>query len=148
MEIILKKDIANLGFKGDIVTVKQGYARNYLLPQGYAINATPAARKMQAENLKQQAHKEEKIKNEALALAEKLKDLKLTLGAKASSKGKIFGSVNTIQLSESLQKAGFDIDRKIIVLKDDAVKELGSFTAEIRLHKEVRVNVAFEVVGE
>lgn len=148
MEIILKKDIANLGFKGDIVTVKQGYARNYLLPQGYAINATPAARKMQAENLKQQAHKEEKIKNEALALADKLKDLKLTLGAKASSKGKIFGSVNTIQLSEALQKAGYDIDRKIIVLKDDAVKELGSFTAEIRLHKEVRVSVAFEVVGE
>lgn len=148
MDIILKKDIANLGFKGDIVTVKQGYARNYLLPQGYAINATPAARKMQAETLKQQAHKEEKIKNEALALADKLKDLKLTLGAKASSKGKIFGSVNTIQLSESLQKAGYEIDRKIIVLKDDAVKELGSYSAEIRLHKEVRVSVAFEVVGE
>ena len=110
MEIILKQDMPSLGFKNEIVTVKDGYARNYLIPQGFAINATPGNKKVHEENLKQRAHKEEKLKNEAIEVAEKLKELKLTIGAKTSTKGKIFGSVNTIQLSESLKEKGFDIE--------------------------------------
>ena len=146
MEIILLTDIANLGHKDDIVDVKQGYGRNYLIPQGYAILATPSARKVVAENLRQIAHKEAKLKAEAEAIAAQLAEVKLTIGAKTSSTGKIFGSVNSIMISESLKEKGFDIDRKKIVLKD--VKEVGTYTALIKLHREVKVDVEFEVVSE
>ena len=114
MEIILLTDIANLGHKDDIVDVKQGYGRNYLIPQGYAILATPSARKVVAENLRQRAHKEAKLKAEAEEIAAQLAEVKLTIGAKTSSTGKIFGSVNSIMISESLKEKGFDIDRKKI----------------------------------
>ena len=146
MEIILLTDIANLGHKDDIVDVKQGYGRNYLIPQGYAILATPSARNVVAETLRQRAHKEAKLKAEAEELAAKLAEVKLTIGAKTSSTGKIFGSVNSIMISESLKEKGFDIDRKKIVLKD--VKEVGTYTALIKLHREVKVDVEFEVVSE
>ena len=146
MEIILLTDIANLGHKDDIVDVKQGYGRNYLIPQGYAILATPSARKVVAENLRQRAHKESKLKAEAEEIAAQLAEVKLTIGAKTSSTGKIFGSVNSIMISESLKEKGFDIDRKKIVLKD--VKEIGTYTALIKLHREVKVDVEFEVVSE
>ena len=146
MEIILLTDIANLGHKDDIVDVKQGYGRNYLIPQGYAILATPSARKVVAENLRQRAHKEAKLKAEAEAIAAQLAAVKLTIGAKTSSTGKIFGSVNSIMISESLKEKGFDIDRKKIMLKD--VKEIGTYTALIKLHREVKVDVEFEVVSE
>ena len=146
MEIILLTDIANLGHKDDIVDVKQGYGRNYLIPQGYAILATPSARKVVAENLRQRAHKEAKLKAEAEAIAAQLAEVKLTIGAKTSSTGKIFGSVNSIMISESLKEKGFDIDRKKIMLKD--VKEVGTYTALIKLHREVKVDVEFEVISE
>ena len=146
MEIILLTDIANLGHKDDIVDVKQGYGRNYLIPQGYAILATPSARKVVAENLKQRAHKEAKLRAEAEELAAQLAEVKLTIGAKTSSTGKIFGSVNSIMISESLKEKGFDIDRKKIMLKD--VKEVGTYTALIILHREVKVDVEFEVISE
>ena len=146
MEIIVLTDIANLGHKDDIVDVKQGYGRNYLIPQGYAILATPSARKVVAENLRQRAHKEAKLKAEAEAIAAQLAEVKLTIGAKTSSTGKIFGSVNSIMISESLKEKGFDIDRKKIMLKD--VKEIGTYTALIKLHREVKVDVEFEVVSE
>ena len=148
MEIILQQDIANLGYKNDIISVKDGYARNYLIPNGYAINATPGAKRQLTELLKQRAHKEEKIKNEAQELADKLNEVALTIGAKTSSKGKIFGSVNTIQIAEALQKEGFDIDRKRIVLKGDLIKEIGKYNAIIKLHKEVEVEIPFEIVAE
>lgn len=148
MEIILLQDVAKLGNKHDIVTVKNGYARNYLIPKGIAIAATESAKKVIAENIKQQAHKEAKIKADAQELANKMEGLKLTIGAKTSSTGKIFGSVNTIQLAEALAAKGFEIDRKNITLKEDQIKEVGTYTAEIKLHREVRVNIEFEVVSE
>jgi len=148
MEVILKQDITNLGLTDDIVSVKNGYGRNYLIPQGYAILATKTAKKIHAENLRQRAHKEEKIKNDAMALAEKLKDVKITIGAKTSSTGKIFGSVNTIQIADELISKGFEIDRKKISINDDAVKEVGSYKATIRLHREIRVEIDFEVISE
>ena len=146
MEIILLTDIANLGHKDDIVNVKQGYGRNYLIPQGYAILATESAKKVVAENLKQRAHKEAKLRAEAEELAAKLAEVKLTVGAKTSSTGKIFGSVNSIMISECLKEKGFDIDRKKIMLKD--VKEIGTYSAIFKLHREVKVDVEFEVVSE
>mgnify|MGYP001065982896 CR=1 FL=1 len=144
MQIILLTDIANLGHKDDVINVKPGYGRNYLIPQGYAILATEAAKKIVAENTKQRAHKEAKLKAEALAA--KLAELKLTVGAKTSSTGKIFGSVNNIMISEALLAQGFDIDRKKIMLKE--IKEVGTYTAVIKLHREVKVDVQFEVVSE
>jgi len=148
MEIILKQDIANLGSKDDIINVKIGYARNYLIPRGLAINATSVAKKIHSENLKQRAHKEVMLKDEAQALAEKINGLKLTIGAKTSSKGKIFGSVNTIQISEALASQGFNIDRKNIIIKEDLIKEVGNYTAKLKLHKEVSVEIAFEIISE
>lgn len=148
MEVILKQDIPSLGHKDDIVTVKKGYARNYLIPQGFATAATESAKKVVAENIKQRAHKEEKIRNDAQAIADKLEGLKLTIGAKVSTTGKIFGSVNTIQISEALAKEGFEIERKYILIKDDQVKEVGTYTATIKLHREVSVSIEFEVVSE
>jgi large subunit ribosomal protein L9 len=148
MKIILKQDISNLGYKDDIINVKDGYALNYLIPKGIAINATVSARKVHDEILKQRAHKEEKVKKEAQVIAESLKDVSITIGAKTSSKGKIFGSVNTIQLAEALKEKGFDIDRKHISIKEELIKEIGKYTAKIRLHKEVQIDVPFEIVAE
>lgn len=147
MQVILKEDVANLGFKDDIVTVKDGYGRNYLLPQGKAIIATESAKKVLAENLKQRAHKLEKIKKDAQDLAAKLEGVSLTIGAKTSSTGTIFGSVTNIQVAEALAKLGHNVDRKVIVIKD-SVKETGTYKAVLRLHKEVLVDVPFEVVSE
>jgi len=148
MEIILKQDVQNLGNKDEIVKVKNGYARNYLIPQGFAMTATPSAKKIIAENIKQRAHKEAKIIADAEVIAKKLEGVKLTIGAKTSSTGKIFGSVNTIQIAEALSQKGFEIDRRIISIQDDQVKEIGSYTAEIKLHREVRVKIDFDVVAE
>ena len=148
MEIILLEDRQNLGHKDEIIIVKDGYARNYLIPKGYAIMATKSARKVHDENQRQRAHKEEKIKNEAEAMAAKMESITLSLGAKISSKGKIFGSVNTIQIAEALVAKGFEIDRKNISLKEEAIKEIGKYSATIRLHKDVSVEVDFEIVGE
>jgi large subunit ribosomal protein L9 len=147
MEIILKEDVINLGYKGDIVKVKDGYGRNFLIPTKKAVLATASAKKMLAEDLKQRAHKLERLKNEAAELAEKVKDITLTVGAKTSTTGKIFGAVGPIQIADAFEKAGFSVDRKVIVLKD-AVKEVGSYKATLKLHKEVTVEVAFEVVAE
>lgn len=147
MEIILKEDVTNLGLKDDIVTVKPGYGRNYLIPRGYAILATASARKVHAENQRQRAHKEAKLREEATALAEKLEGVKLTIGAKTSSSGKIFGSVNNIQIAEMLEKDGFTIDRKNITIKDQ-VKEVGTYSALIKLYRDVTTTIEFEVVSE
>lgn len=148
MEIILKQDIPNLGHKDDILTVKNGYARNYLIPKGFAINATKTNLKVHQENLRQRSHKEEQLKEAALDQAEKMKDITITIGAKTSTKGKIFGSVNTIQLAEELSKSGFDIDRKDIIIKDDLIKEVGSYSATVKLHREVKIEIPFEIVSE
>ena len=146
MEIILKEDVVNLGYKNDIVTVKSGYGRNYLIPTGKAVIASPAAKKMLAEELKQRAHKLEKIKKDAEAIAEQLKDVSLTIATKVSATGTIFGSVSNIQIAEELAKLGHNVDRKIIFVK--GVKEVGSYTATVKLHKEVSVEIPFEVVAE
>jgi len=148
MEVILLQDVNKLGQKDDIVNVKNGYGTNFLIPNGYAVAATPSAKKMHAENLKQRAHKEEKIKVTAQEIATKLTDVALVIGAKTSSSGKIFGSVNTIQIAEALKEKGFDIDRKNITLPEDQIKEVGKYKAVIKLHREVKVEVGFEIVGE
>lgn len=148
MEIILKKDVDRLGYKNDLVKVKNGFARNYLIPKGMAVLATVSAKKVLAENVKQRAHKEAKLIAEVEKLALQLAKLDLKVGAKAGEKGKIFGSVNNIQLAEALKEAGFDIDRKKIELKSDAIKNLGTYEAIINLHKEVKANLNFEVIGE
>lgn len=147
MRVILKEDILNLGYKDDVVTVKDGYGRNYLIPQGKAVIASESALKMLAENQKQRAHKLAKIKADAEELAAKLEGVSLTIGAKASTNGKIFGSVNNIQIAEALEKAGFAIDRKVIYIKE-AVKELGASKAILKLHRDVNVEIPFEVVAE
>jgi large subunit ribosomal protein L9 len=147
MEIILKQDIKNLGEKDDVVTVKPGYGRNYLIPQGFATLATPSAKKVLAENLKQAQFKQDKIKNDAVELAGKLEGVKLTIGAKAGETGKIFGAVNTIQVADALKKQGFDVDRRRITFESDP-KFLGEYVANLNLHKEVKVQVPFEVVAE
>ena len=146
MEIILKEDVVNLGYKNDIVTVKSGYGRNYLIPTGKAVIASPAAKKMLAEELKQRAHKLEKIKKDAEELAEQLKEVSLTIATKVSANGTIFGSVSNIQIADELEKLGHKVDRKIIIVK--GVKEVGSYTATVKLHKEVTVEIPFEVVAE
>ncbi len=148
MEIILKQDVNNLGSKDDVVVVKDGYARNFLIPQGLAMMATPSAKKVLAENIKQRAHKEAKIKAEAEKAAAKMSGLKLTIGAKTSSTGKIFGSVNTIQIAEALQEKGFEVERKNIRMQEDQIKEVGTYKAKIKLHKEVLVEIDFDVVSE
>lgn len=147
MKIILKEDVSGLGYKDDVVEVKNGYGRNYLIPTGKAVIATESALKVLAENQRQRAHKLAKIKADAEELAAKLKDVQLTIGAKTSATGTIFGSVNNIQISEALEKLGYNVDRKIIDIKE-SVKEVGNYTATIKLHKEVSVEVPFEVVAE
>ncbi len=146
MKIILKEDVSGLGYKDDVVEVKDGYGRNYLIPYGKAVIATPSALKVLAENQRQRAHKLAKIKADAEALAASLKDVKLTIGAKTSATGTIFGSVNSIQIAEALEKLGFNIDRKIIEI--EPVKEVGEYVATVKLHKEVTAQVPFEVVAE
>lgn len=147
MKIILKEDINNLGYKDDVVEVKSGYGRNYLIPQGKAVIATPAALKVLAEDQRQRAHKLAKIKADAEAVAASLEGVALTIGAKTSATGTIFGSVNALQIAEALEKLGHSIDRKLIVLKEN-VKEVGKYNATIKLHKEVSVEIPFEVVAE
>jgi large subunit ribosomal protein L9 len=148
MQIILKENIEKLGAKDEIVAVKAGYARNYLIPRGYAVPATDSALKMHAENLKQRAHKETKILAEAQATAEKIASVSIKLVTKASDTGKIFGSINTIQLSDALAKEGFTIDRKSISISEEHIKNLGTYEARVKLHKEVSATFNFEVVGE
>ena len=147
MELILKENVVGLGYKDDIVTVKNGYGRNYLIPTGKAVIASESAKKVLAENLKQRAHKLAKIKADAEALAEKLSALEpLKITTKLSATGAIYGSVNSLHIAEELAKLGFEIDRKTIVVKD--VKEVGSYTATVKLHKEVSVEIPFEVAAE
>ena len=147
MELILIEDVAGLGYKNDIVSVKKGYGRNYLIPQGKAVIASESARKVLAENLKQRAHKLAKIKADAEELAAKLAPVALTIATKVSATGTIFGAVGNIQIAEALAKLGFEIDRKTILVKE-TVKEVGSYTATVKLHKEVSVEIPFEVVAE
>ena len=149
MEIILTQDVKNLGYKNDIVNVKPGYARNYLIPQGMAILATESARKVLAENMRQQAYKQEKIKKEAQELATVLEGLTLRIPAKAASTGKIYGSVNNVQIANAIKEAkGIEIDRKHILVDDDTIKEVGNYKAKVRLHKDVTVEISFEVFAE
>ena len=148
MEIILLQDVKKLGQKDDLVKVKGGYGRNFLIPQGFAIAATSSSKRMHEENLKQRAHKEEKIKANAIEAAAKMEGLKLTIGAKTSTSGKIFGSVNTIQIAEALLEKGFEIDRKAISLPNEQIKEIGNFTATIKLHRDVRVDIECEIIAE
>lgn len=145
MEILLKKNFESLGEKNDIVNVKNGYGRNYLIPNGIAILATESVKKMQAETLKQRAHKEVKLKAEAEKLSKALKKATIIVAAKVGEKGKIFGSVSTIQLFDTIKALGHDIDRKNIKLSNDNIKSIGKYTADIKLHKEVSVNIEFEV---
>ena len=146
MEIILKEDIAGLGYKNDIVKVKDGYGRNYLIPQGKAVIATESAKKVLAENERQRAHKLAKIKADAEALAAKLNGVKLSISAKVNEDGTIFGGVGAAQVAEALAAKGFEIDRKAIAA--ETVKAVGEYTATITLHKEVKAEVAFAVVAE
>ncbi|MDR2684404.1 MAG: 50S ribosomal protein L9 [Prevotellaceae bacterium] len=147
MEIILKEDVVNLGYKDEVVKVRDGYGRNYLIPTGKAVIASVSAKKVLAENLKQRAHKLAKIKGDAETLAERLNGIKLTIGVKASSTGTIFGSVNNIQVAEALAKEGFEIDRKTIIIKE-TIKEIGDYTAIVKLHKEVVPVINLHVVVE
>jgi len=146
MRIILKEDVTNLGYKDDVVEVKNGYARNYLIPKGKAIMASPSALKVLAENLRQRAHKIAKIKADAEAVAETLKGIELTIATKTGSNGTIYGSVGSIQIAEELAKLGHEVDRKIIKVAN--VKELGHYTATVQLHKEVAVEIPFKVISE
>ena len=146
MELILKEDVINLGYKDDIVKVKDGYGRNYLIPTGKAVIASESAKKVLAENLRQRAHKLAKIKADAEALAAKFEGVSLTIATKVSATGAVYGSVGAIQIAEELGKLGLEIDRKIIVVS--AVKEVGSYEATVKLHKEVIVKVPFTVVAE
>jgi large subunit ribosomal protein L9 len=145
MELILKKDVQNLGFKDDVVSVKAGYGRNFLIPQGHAQMATPSAKKVLAENLKQKAHKEAKVVNDAKTLAEALKVLEIKIFAKAGGE-KLFGSITNIDIAEALEKAGQSIDRKFIT--SGIVKRTGKYTANVRLHRDVIVELAYEIVAE
>ena len=148
MELILKQDVENLGFKDDVVTVKNGYGRNFLIPQGEAILATISAKKVLAENLKQRAFKEQKIVGDANKIAEALRALEVKIAAKVGSGDKLFGSVNNINVSEALEKAGQSIDKKFITVAGGNVKRLGKYNATVRLHREVSVDLAFEVVPQ
>lgn len=147
MEVILKQDIKNLGYKDDVVRVKDGYGRNYLIPKGYAVIANDSNRKILAENIRQAQFKQDRIKKDAEAIAASLANVAVSIGAKAGESGKIFGAVNTIQFAEALKKLGFEVDRKRITFETD-VKFLGSYVANLNLHKDVKIQVPFEVVAE
>lgn len=148
MEIILTQDVDRLGSKNDTLDVKAGFARNFLIPQGMAVAATPSAKKVVAEVIKQQSHKAVKALEEAQKLQTKLEALSIKIGAKAGESGKIFGSVNSIQIAEAIQAGGINIERKNISIADDSIKELGSYEATVKLHKEVNVTISFEVVAD
>jgi large subunit ribosomal protein L9 len=147
MEVILKQDVQGLGYKNDIVKVRSGYGRNYLIPQGAAIIANPSNKRMTEENVRQVAHKAEKLKQDATAVADKIGDLVIDIGAKAGESGKIFGAVTAIQIAEALKTRGFDIDRKKIILKDSP-KQVGSYLVILDLHKEVKKEIKMNVVAE
>jgi large subunit ribosomal protein L9 len=148
MEVILKKNVDKLGYANDVVSVKPGYGRNFLIPQGYAVLATASAKKAHEDMMKQKSHKETKLVAEAEAIAAKIAELTVTISTKAGENGKIFGSINTIQLAEALKKAGHDIDRKSLKIKDEPIKEIGSYEAEAILFKGVKQIFKFEVVSE
>lgn len=148
MEVILKKNVDKLGYANDVVSVKPGYGRNFLIPQGYAILATASAKKAHEDMMKQKSHKETKLVAEAEAIATKIAELTVIISTKAGENGKIFGSINTIQLAEALKKEGFDIDRKSLKIKDEPIKEIGTFEAEALLFKGVKQSFKFEVVSE
>ena len=148
MELILRQDVEHLGFKDDVVTVKNGYGRNYLIPQGYAVLATSSAKKVLAENLKQRAFKEAKLIEEATALSEVVKGYELKISSKVGSGDKLFGSVNNINVAEALSKAGTEIDKKFIKVTGGNVKRLGKYNAAVRLHRTVVADILFEVVAE
>jgi large subunit ribosomal protein L9 len=148
MEVILKKNVDKLGYANEVVTVKPGYGRNFLIPQGYAVLATASAKKAHEEVMRQKSHKESKMLAEAQAIATKLADVSVSISTKAGENGKIFGSVNTVQLAEALRGQGFDIDRKSLKIKDEPIRELGSFEAEANLYKGVKQSFKFEVVSE
>lgn len=149
MEIILKQDVPNLGHKDDIVTVKDGYAANYLIPRGMAMMATPSAKKVLAENLRQRAHKEAKIREDATLLANALEGLTVKVATKVSSKGKVFGSVNNIQIAEALVAIGHDVDRKnVTIIGTDTIKEVGTYEAVVKCYRDIKATVTVEIVGE
>ena len=149
MEVILKQDVPNLGHKDDIVTVKNGYANNYLIPQGFAIMATASAKKVHAENIRQRAHKEAKVRDEATALASKLEGMEVVVATKVSSTGKIFGSVNNIQVADALNAKGFEIDRKnITIMGEDSVKEVGIYDGVVKLYRDIKANIKISIVAE
>ncbi|MBI3135588.1 MAG: 50S ribosomal protein L9 [Bacteroidetes bacterium] len=148
MELILKKNVDKLGFKDEVVTVRPGYGRNFLIPQGYAELATESAKKAHAEMMKQRSHKDAKIKEEAQAIATKLEGLSLKVAAKAGENGKIFGSVTTVQLSDALKAAGVEIERKSLKIVNEPIRDLGTFEAIAILHKDVKQNFKFEVVAD
>jgi large subunit ribosomal protein L9 len=148
MEVILKKNVDKLGYANDVVTVKPGYGRNFLIPQGYAVLATPSAKKAHTEVMRQKSHKETKLVGEAQELAAKLAASSVVISTKAGENGKIFGSVNTVQLADALRKEGFEIDRKSLRIKDEPIKETGTFEAEANLFKGVKQLFKFEVIGE
>ncbi len=148
MQVILKQDVENLGYANDLVKVREGYARNFLLPRGLAVSATESEKKQLAETLKQRAHKETKVKAEAEKFAAMLVDKTIKIGAKVGEKGKIFGSVNTIMLADAFKVLGVDIDRKHIKLKGEAIKTIGTYEAEVVFHRDVIKQIPFEVVEE
>ena len=148
MEIILKQDVENLGLKDDLVSVKNGYGRNFLIPKGKGVIATASAKKVREENIRQKAHKEAKARDEATKNLEALQGMKISVGAKAGEGGKIFGSVNTIQLAEAIKTLGYTIDRKHIKLKNEPIKEVGSYEADISLHRDVKGTIKFDIVAE
>jgi large subunit ribosomal protein L9 len=148
MEVILIENVKNLGYKDDLVTVKPGYGRNYLIPKKLAKAATESSKKVLTETIKQRAFKDQKIKSAAEETAAKLKDLVVKVGTKAGETGKIFGSVTTVQLADAINKLGHDVSRKNIIMGEDAIKTLGTYTAEVKLHKDVICVVSFEVVAE
>ncbi|MCO6499395.1 MAG: 50S ribosomal protein L9 [Vicingus serpentipes] len=148
MKIILKENIENLGFKDEIVEVKNGYGRNFLIPRGVASLATKSAVKVLEENLKQRAVKDAKTKDAALKTAAALNEMVVKVEAKAGEKGKIFGSINTIQIAEAVEKLGHTVDRKYIKIRGEQIKSLGNYEADVRLHKDVAATIKFEVVAE
>ncbi len=148
MELILKKDVENLGFTDDLVTVKNGYGRNYLIPQGYAVLATPSAKKVLAETLKQRAFKEQKVIEDAQKEADKLNDIELKIAAKAGEGDKLFGSVTNADLAEALEKEGVTIEKKFISIAGGSIKRTGNYEASIRFHRDVVSNFSFDVVAE
>ena len=148
MEVILKQDLKGLGYKNDIIKVKNGYGRNFLIPQRIAVLATESNKKMQAEEIKQSSFKEQKLRTAATEMAAKFADVTVKVGAKAGESGKIFGSVTNIQLAEALKKAGYEVDRKNIEMNEDAIKALGTYNAKVRLFKEITATINFEVIAE